>query len=584
MELIIKETGYVKKEACKKEPVFKIEDGVLVDCNLNGSKIVTIPADVKIIDKMCFISTDVKEVILPEGVESIEERAFSCCNKLRKINFPETLNAIKERAFYGCVSLAEVILPERLAEIGDYAFHCAGIKQLVLPKRAASTGINVFSSIKIESINIPENFSLDIAMFAGCANLHTVNFEADQITIPERCFCGCTNLTEIDINKALFIEDSAFLKCHSLSVNTIPAHTYVGVCAFSETDVTDVIIEDISKISERAFAECKPLKKLTINVPVSVAGLSVPGGLACECKSLKTVTFTGHIENLSSIKEAAFRGTIMLTEINLPDNIRLIEKEAFHGSGIESIHLPENLKQIGIRAFMSSDLKSITVPDKTVKLGKSTFEDCVHLTEATLPKSITTIPERVFINCVSLKTVNASNINVVCCGAFSNCVSLEAFDFSQVKELGSRSFSDSGLHEVVFSNKPPKLQLSVFCNCKNLQQVDMSACNKIETISAHCFANCSSLKDIKLPPNVHKFDDGCFTSVKLDKLVIKAGMRVNFHAFSETSINELEFIDDAGKSAKTVVDLYAFENAKVGRLIIPDHMYDRFKEVIAKMR
>ncbi len=326
------------------------------------------------------------------------------------------------------------------------------------------------------------------------------------------------------------------------------------------------------------------MKKLTINVPVSVAGLSVPGGLACECKSLKTVTFTGHIENLSSIKEAAFRGTMMLTEINLPDNIRLIEKEAFHGSGIESIHLPENLKQIGIRAFMSSDLKSITVPDKTVKLGKSTFEDCVHLTEATLPKSITTIPERVFINCVSLKTVNASNINVVCCGAFSNCVSLEAFDFSQVKELGSRSFSDSGLHEVVFSNKPPKLQLSVFCNCKNLQQVDMSACNKIETISAHCFANCSSLKDIKLPPNVHKFDDGCFTSVKLDKLVIKAGMRVNFHAFSETSINELEFIDDAGKSAKTVVDLYAFENAKVGRLIIPDHMYDRFKEVIAKMR
>lgn len=179
MELIIKETGYTKEEACKKEPVFKIEDGVLVDCNLNGSKIVTIPADVKIIDKMCFISTDVKEVILPEGVESIEERAFSCCNKLRKINFPETLNAIKERAFYGCVSLAEVILPERLAEIGDYAFHCAGIKQLVLPKRAASTGINVFSSIKIESINIPENFSLDIAMFAGCANLHTVNFEAD---------------------------------------------------------------------------------------------------------------------------------------------------------------------------------------------------------------------------------------------------------------------------------------------------------------------------------------------------------------------------------------------------------------------
>lgn len=57
MELIIKETGYTKEEACKKEPVFKIEDGVLVDCNLNGSKIVTIPADVKIIECVLSVPT-----------------------------------------------------------------------------------------------------------------------------------------------------------------------------------------------------------------------------------------------------------------------------------------------------------------------------------------------------------------------------------------------------------------------------------------------------------------------------------------------------------------------------------------------
>ena len=68
----------------------------------------------------------------------------------------------------------------------------------------------------------------------------------------------------------------------------------------------------------------------------------------------------------------------MLTEINLPDNIRLIEKEAFHGSGIESIHLPENLKQIGIRAFMSSALKSITVPDKTVHCTVCAFFTHYH--------------------------------------------------------------------------------------------------------------------------------------------------------------------------------------------------------------
>lgn len=587
MELIIKETGYTKEEACKKEPAFKIEDGMLVDCELNGSKIITIPNDVKVIKEMCFASTNIEEVILPEGIEVIEARVFANCNKLGKINFPETLNAIKERAFYGCSTLAEVILPERLAEIGDYAFHCAGIKQLVLPKRAASTGINVFSSIKIESINIPENFKLGTAMFAGCTNLHTVNFEADWVTIPESCFYCCTKLTKIDISKALLIEDSAFLKCRSLSVNTISADTYVGVCAFSETGVKNVIIENISIVSEKAFSDCKSLKKLTIGVPdglTAAAGLSVPEELAANCTNLQKVTFTGHPENLSIIRAAAFMDTTSLTEIALPDNICLIEKLAFYGSGIKSIHLPDNLKQIGIRAFRSSGLKSITIPDKTVKLGKSVFEDCVHMTEVTLPESVTEIPEQGFLNCVSLKTVNASNINAVYHGAFSNCCLLETFDFSQVKEFGSMSFSNSGLRKLVLSDKPSKLQPSMFRNCKSLQTVDMSACNKIETISEHCFENCVSLEDVKLPPYVHKFDDGCFASTKFDKLIIKAGMRINFHAFNEAVINELEFVDDATGRAKTVVDQYAFDAAEVGRFIIPDHMYDRFKETIAKMR
>ena len=587
MELVIKETEYVEEKTYLQEPVFKIENGELMNCKLNGSKTITIPNEVKVIKEMCFAGTDIEEVILPDGVEVIEDKVFANCNKLGKINFPESLNVIKEMAFYNCGSLAEVILPERLAEIGDEAFYMTGVKHLILPKKIVSTGVNVFTSTKIKTVDIPKEFKLGTAMFADCLDLDSVNFEADWVTIPKSCFYHCTNLKEIDISKALLIEDSAFLKCYNLSANTIPADTYVGACAFSKTGVKDVTIENISIVNEKAFSDCYCLKKLTIGVPdgiTAAAGLSVPEELAANCTSLQTVVFTGHPENLSIIRAAAFMGTTSLTEITLPDNICLIEKLAFCGSGIKAIHLPNNLKQIGIRAFRSSDLKSITIPDKTVKLGKSVFENCVHLTEIALPESVTTIPEQGFINCVSLETVNASNINTVCCGAFSHCVSLEAFDFSQIKELGSRSFFNSGLNKVVLSDKLPKLQPSTFCNCKNLQQVNISACDKIKTISAHCFENCSSLEDVKLPPHVHRFDYGCFASVKLDKLVIKAGMRINFHAFSEAVINELEFVDDAAGRAKTVVDQYAFEDAEVGRLIIPDHMYNKFKGAINRIR
>lgn len=591
MELVIKETGCVKKETCKQKPVFEVKDGILVSCKLNDCKTVTVPDNVKIIGGKCFIDADIEKVILPEGIERIESGAFANCNGLKKINFPETLNVIKDRAFLNCNLLSKIILPETLAELDDFAFYNTGIKQLVLPKKIASVGINVFGSIKIETIDIPKDFTLGKSMFSICQNLRTVNFEADEVNIPERCFYHCTSLTKIDINKALFIKNSAFLKCHSLSISAIPAHTYVEACAFSETGVTDVTIEDISKISKGAFAECNSLKKLTINVADEIAadnGLSIPEELVRECRNLQTVIFTGHTENLSSIKKAAFKNTEMLTEISLPDNICLIEKYAFYNSSIKSICLPENLEQIGNYAFAMSNLESITVPNKVAKLGKGVFNSCYKLTEAVLPESITEIPDETFLACHKLKTVHVSGISTVGDRAFYHCKTLKVFDFSQIKRLENMSFAETGIHEAVFSNKLTKLQVSSFCDCKDLQTVDMSACNKLKAIPPYCFEDCDKLTDIKLPLNVCKFGDGCFSSVfnsvKFDRFVIKAGTHVDFYAFSKASINELEFIDDTDEFIKTVVDQYAFEDAKVGRLIIPDHMYNRFKKAISKIQ
>lgn len=588
MEIIIKETG-CKKETCKQEPVFKMKDSVLISCELNGCTAVTIPADVKIIGKMCFASTDVEEIILPEGIKCIESKAFADCFNLKRINFPEGLETVKDRAFMNCGSLVEVILPTTLTKIGDYTFHNAGIEQLTLPdpKNVLSIGISVFGAIKIKSINVPKNFRLNKAMFSTCQQLRSVNFEADWVTIPERCFYYCTNLEEIDISKALFIKDSAFLECHNLSVNVIPAHTYVSACAFMKTGVEDVTIEDISEVEEKAFSDCKSLKKLTINVPDGPAiadDLCIPEELAARCTNLQTVTFTGHAENLLSIKAAAFRETTMLTEISLPDSIRTIEQCAFCDSGIKNIHLPEDLRQIGNGAFGSSGIKNIVIPDRVTKLGRGAFSRCYELTDVTLPESVTVIPRLAFINCDKLKTISAPNVAVVCDNAFYNCKMLTAFDFSQVKELGSASFAGTSIRKAVLSNKLAKLQPSIFCSCKNLQSVDMSACDNVKTISTRCFEDCNKLTDIKFPPNVRKFADSCFKSVKFDSLVINAGIRIDNGAFSEAVIDELEFVDDANSPTRTIVDISAFEGAKVGRLIIPDHMYGRFKNAISQMQ
>lgn len=582
MELqIIKTEGYVKGETCKQEPVFTNDNDTLIKCTPNGQKTIIIPKGIKTIGRACFAGTNVEEVVLPEGIETIDSDAFNFCTKLRKINFPETLKVIGHGAFKGCFFLETVILPKTMKEISDYAFYEAGIKQLILPENVNFVGTEVFAGTDIETTDIPENFTLNSAMFEKCQKLHSINLLGSHITIPERCFCNCINLTEIDITKTALIKDEAFRGCQNLSVSTIPADTLVAVSAFEESGATDVIIEDISKVCNRVFADCKSLKKLTINVadgPTSVSSALVKG-----CKNLQTVVFTGRTKNLTVIEAAAFKETKNLNTISLPDTIKTISKEAFYDSGIENIHLPENLRQIGTMAFARSGLKDIVIPNKIKKLGDYAFYNCIELTAVTLPESVTKIPSGIFEDCCSLKTVNVPNVDTICDHAFYGCKNLETFDFSKLQSLDLMAFAYTGIREAVFSDKFSQLGISAFHHCKNLQTVDMKAC-KIQEIPYQCFCFCKGLKDVQLPQDVTAFDNSCFLRAKLNKLTINAGTYVGNNAFSKSFISELIFTDDTNHLMKTVVHSLAFEDAKVGKLAIPDHMYDRFKDAIDKIQ
>lgn len=582
MELqIIKTEGYVKGETCKQEPVFTNDNDTLIKCTPNGQKTIIIPKGIKTIGRACFAGTNVEEVVLPEGIETIDSDAFNFCTKLRKINFPETLKVIGHGAFKGCFFLETVILPKTMKEISDYAFYEAGIKQLILPENVNFVGTEVFAGTNIETTDIPENFTLNSAMFEKCQKLHSINLLGSHITIPERCFCNCINLTEIDITKTALIKDEAFRGCQNLSVSTIPADTLVAVSAFEESGATDVIIEDISKVCNRVFADCKSLKKLTINVadgPTSVSSALVKG-----CKNLQTVVFTGRTKNLTVIEAAAFKETKNLNTISLPDTIKTISKEAFYDSGIENIHLPKSLKQIGTRAFSKSELKDIVIPNKTKNLGEYAFLDCEELTEITLPESVTKIPSGIFEDCYSLKTVNAPNVDTVCDHAFYNCKNLETFDFSKLQSLELMAFAYTGIRKAVFSDRLVNFGAAIFFNCKNLQIVDMKTC-KIQKMPYQCFCFCDRLKDVQLSQDITAFDNDCFSRAKLNKLVINAGTYVDNNAFGKSFINELVFADDTNCLTKTAVHPLAFENAEVGKLAIPDHMYDRFKDAIDKIQ
>lgn len=56
-------------------------------------------------------------------VTKIDKRAFSCCEKLRKIYIPDTIKTISEYSFYSCINLSEVNGCEKIINIKESAFY-----------------------------------------------------------------------------------------------------------------------------------------------------------------------------------------------------------------------------------------------------------------------------------------------------------------------------------------------------------------------------------------------------------------------------------------------------------------------------
>lgn len=61
------------------------------------------------------------DVVIPEGVTEIGERAFFGCRGLTRVTIPAGVIMIGDYAFYDCMGLTRVTISEGVTEIGDSA-------------------------------------------------------------------------------------------------------------------------------------------------------------------------------------------------------------------------------------------------------------------------------------------------------------------------------------------------------------------------------------------------------------------------------------------------------------------------------
>ena len=99
---------------------------------------------------------NLKEVVLPEGLEVIQNYTFGHCESLKSIKLPSTITEIGYEAFYSCYALSEINLPDGLESIGYGAFsYCNNITRLDLPQSVKIIDDYAFNRSGIKELYVP---------------------------------------------------------------------------------------------------------------------------------------------------------------------------------------------------------------------------------------------------------------------------------------------------------------------------------------------------------------------------------------------------------------------------------------------
>lgn len=473
-------------------------NSVFENCSLLKS--ITLPRDLLQINNGCFAYSAIRELSIPQTLQTIQEGAFEFMINLEKINYKfDKIREIPNKCFNGCSSLTSISLPNSIESIGNYSFASCKFEKIIFPK-----------SLKI----------IGNCAFKSCSYLQEISFQGINIKkIGEECFCKSIILSKVVLSDTI---------------------EYIGSSAFKCTMVSDMIIpKSILYIGKKCFSNCRILQKIDFTSTKKLTKFEYK--LFYNCNSLETIIFP---ENLYFVGQNVFSFTkitnikLNLQEIDIlafadMDKVQTIDLESssfkvlsshcfFRCLNLNSLKIPKTMEKIQENCFKYCPISDISLRDNLIHISKYTFsytnfevldfsncskimkvpmfcfQGSIWLKTVILPPNLRVIKDFAFYECTNLEKIEfPRNLTSIGIGCFGNCVKLESIDMSN-------------LNVSVLSQ-------SLFENCTKLNSISLS--NKTMMINETVFFN-TSIKTLKLPSSITNVSDfafyGMFNLEKID--------------------------------------------------------------------